>query len=134
MEFLLTVHGHNRWLAAAAWAVGIILLLLGNLWADAERVRRSVSWVSGFLFGLLSLQLLLGIGLFVWKWQTTGTIPHYRWEHALIMLLALLGAHLPLRWRHRPTGQWWRRMILLYTLLGLLLYVGVSRLPKGWFG
>lgn len=133
MDFLLTLHGHMRWLIVATWVVGAVLLL-GGVRVHSEQLRRCAFLASGFLFGLLAFQFVLGLVLFVWKWQTTGTIPHYRWEHVTVMLTVLLGAHLPLRWRHRPAAQWWRRTLWLYLALGLLLYLGVSRLPKGWLG
>ncbi len=134
MDFLLNLHGHNRWLIAGVWLVGTAILLAGQRYAQSTRLRQLAMLAAGTLFGLMTLQLLLGGILFFWKWQSTGTIPRYRWEHVLTMLLVLLGLHFPLRWRHIPLPSWWRRMLWLYLVAGLFLYLGVSRLPKGWLG
>jgi hypothetical protein len=94
-------------------------------------------WARLTLLGLLALfalQLLLGIALFVWHWEGLAQVPHYRWEHVVTMLAALLLLHLPLRWKRLEEALWWRRTLWVVLAVGVLVFLGVARLPKGWLG
>jgi len=130
LNFLQTLHGHNRWLLAAAWAfcLGLFLLLQ---WRPQLGLRGARLSFTVFLI-LYALQALLGIVLFIGTWAES--IPLYRWEHSLLMLLNLALLHLPIRWRRLEAPQWSRRMLWLLLLVGVLGFLGVSRLPKGWLG
>ncbi len=133
METVLLVHGHNRWLVAAVWGV----LFVSLLWARrgwSQGAFRLSRLALAILLVLFAVQFLLGLVLFVWKWQHSGQIPPYRWEHVVVMVAALGLTHLPLRWRKLSPQQWWRRTFWLALAVGALVFVGVSRLPKGWLG
>lgn len=132
MEFLLTLHGHNRWLVVAAWGLSLVLLMLSPRKSIAP--WRPATLAFGALLGIVALQFVLGVVLFVWKWQAGGSIPHYRWEHVVLMVLALGALHMPLRWRRLPAPQWQRRTAWILLLAGALIFLGVARLPKGWLG
>lgn len=133
METVLLLHSHNRWLVAAIWGL-LVALLFWVRWNWAQRALRLSRAVLLVLLGLFAVQLLLGLMLFVWKWQLSGHIPHYRWEHIVLMLGALGLAHLPLRWRRLPLQQWWRRTLWTVLAVGALVFLGVARLPNGWLG
>jgi len=131
MEFVVLLHGHNRWLVAMVWAVLVAQLVVG--WA--QNIPRR--WARLTLLGLLALfalQLLLGIAIFVWRWEGFGAVPHYRWEHIVTMLAALFLLHLPLRWKQLAEALWWRRTLWVVLATGVLVFLGVARLPKGWLG
>jgi hypothetical protein len=130
LNFLQTLHGHNRWLLVAAWAFCLGLLLLLR-WRPQLGLRGARLSFTVFLI-LYALQALLGIVLFIGTWAEG--IPLYRWEHSLLMLLNLALLHLPIRWRRLEAPQWSRRMLWLLLLVGVLGFLGVSRLPKGWLG
>jgi hypothetical protein len=131
MEFIVLLHGHNRWLVALVWAVLAVQLVVGAVRSMPRR------WARLTLLGLLALfalQLLLGIALFVWRWEGLAQVPHYRWEHVVTMLAALLLLHLPLRWKRLEEPLWWRRTLWVVLAVGVLVFLGVARLPKGWLG
>ncbi len=133
MDTLLLIHGHNRWLVAIVWSALLVALGWARLGWSESAFR--VCWgLLLILLGLLAVQLLIGGVLFVWKWQHSGSIPHYRWEHVVLMLGALSVLHLPLRWRRLPLPARWRRTLWSVLLAGGLLFLGVARLPKGWLG
>ena len=90
MEFLVTLHSYWRWavlMAAVVGLVGAVAAWLGAL-PPARAARRA-----GSVYTIaLDVQVALGIILWVGRgWYATPG--YYRFEHPLIMLLALVVAH-----------------------------------------
>ncbi|MCS6965798.1 MAG: hypothetical protein NZ473_03420 [Candidatus Kapabacteria bacterium] len=134
MDFLLTLHGHNRWLVAAAWAAALAVILSSSRTTAASPPRVAMIALS-VLLGLFTLQFLLGAIVFIQKWSGWADVPHHRWEHVAMMVLALVLLHLPLRWQKRlAAARWRRRTAFILVAVGLLGFLGVARLPEGWLG
>jgi len=83
IETLLTVHAWIRWPVLILGALGVIEVVLGGL-----RGRR-LAWLPVVFVSLLDLQLLLGAGL----WILDGDARVDALRHALVMLVAVAGAH-----------------------------------------
>ncbi|MCS7177002.1 MAG: hypothetical protein NZ960_05195 [Candidatus Kapabacteria bacterium] len=135
MDFLVTLHGHNRWLVVVAWIVALVAVLASSLQKSNPSVPRTAVAPLLVLLGLFALQFLLGSVIFIQKWTGWANVPHYRWEHTALMIGSLVLLHLPLRWRRRlPASQWHLRTTLLLLIVGILGFLGVARLPEGWLG
>lgn len=88
IQVLLTAHSINRWLVIAVAVVGIVQAAI-HLRGDGATKGFGKIWASVFL-GLLDLQLLLGLALFAFK----PGVHRVAGAHALLMLVAIVAAHL----------------------------------------
>lgn len=125
MDILLTIHSLVRWL--------LLLLALGAAlkfamgWLQGQPFRpMDRGLMSGFT-GLVDLQALLGLILLI----GLGSYTRFQLEHAFTMLLALLLAHLPMRWRSSDLADALKFRNNLFVILGVLLLVvlGITVLP-----
>jgi hypothetical protein len=88
IQILLTAHSINRWLVIAVAVVGIIHAVM-HLRGDGATRGPGKILASVFL-GLLDLQLLMGVALFALK----PGVHRVAGAHALLMLVAIVAAHL----------------------------------------
>lgn len=133
---ILGLHSLIRWLVIIAALATIVKLSL-NLTRKAEFDGASRGLVAAFS-GLMDLQVLLGLIYFVWNGLAMGQLFSFgtpiirqRWEHLFVMVIALVVAHLPARWKDKPDQL--RTRNTLIAVLGSLLLVGlgVSMLGAG---
>jgi hypothetical protein len=132
MDIVLGIHSLVRWLILVVAVVAIVKFALGWLRrAEGDKMDRGL--MSGFS-GLMDLQALLGIVALVGGGLTGAGFPFYRIEHAVTMLIAVVVAHLPMRWRN-AAGPIRSRNNLLAVLVSLILiFVGIailSQRPQG---
>jgi hypothetical protein len=91
MDALVSVHSLLRWLVLVA---GVAALLVGiTSWAglriEAKQARQSM-----LIYAVaLDIQVLLGIVIWVGEQRWAGGGRQFQFEHPLIMLLALVIAH-----------------------------------------
>ena len=79
--------------------------------------------------GLLDLQVLLGIILLI------GLVTaRFQLEHAFTMFIAVVLAHLSIRWRNGEDPVKFRNNLLVIIADMILIFLGVSLLPQGWLG
>lgn len=137
IQFINTLHSHNRWLIllAAIAAIGSMIHSLikgqGMKPLDARLIR--------FYGAFLTLQFLLGIILLVnlgtaMGWDMAALRLHM--EHAFTMFLALGAAHFTARWRKSSDPGRIRNMLFCILASLVLIIAGVARL-RGmafWFG
>jgi heme A synthase len=131
MLFLLTLHSIVRWLVILV-AVAAIVKLLIALFKRQDDDKMTSGLVSAFA-GLMDTQLLLGLMFFIWNGLAGAGFPRQRWEHLVIMLVAVLVAHLPAMWKKAEPQK--RLRNTLAAVLGslVLVIVGVSLLqPNRW--
>lgn len=125
MDFLFTFHSHFRWLILLSAVVVVVAYLAGILGKrEFSRVDRLLG--SSFV-GLIDVQALLGIILLGHR-IATGLLNHHVAEHAVTMILAVVLAHLPARWRQAESGVRFRNSLLCYSGGLTLLAVGILRL------
>jgi hypothetical protein len=129
MSVLLTIHSINRWLVTLAALALIIRLSLGML-KKMPFDKSAVALTSAFT-GLLDLQMLLGILFFVTDGLAKTGFPLYRWEHAGIMLLAVIVAHLTSMWKKKSDVERTRNTLITVGLSLLIIFIGVIPLG-GW--
>ncbi len=131
MEIMLTIHSYVRWLVVGIGIIALAKFLLGWLRKMSFKpMDRGL--MSGFV-GLVDLQTLLGIILFILGWLDAGLV-RYRAEHAFTMILALVLAHLSRRWRNADDTTRFRNYALIILGVFILVFAGIAILPQGWFG
>ena len=122
---LLTIHSIVRWVAVVVAIAAIVWFLM--VWLGGRRNERADRGLMSGFTGMLDLQVLLGILLII----TGGLLP-YRIEHAVTMILAVIVAHLPRRWRGAEPSIRARNNLIAIVVALVLVFVGVARLPGGW--
>ncbi|MFQ5435089.1 MAG: hypothetical protein ACE5FD_09455, partial [Anaerolineae bacterium] len=86
---------------------------------------------SGFS-GLIDLQATLGLVFLLWSGFTGDGFPMYRIEHAITMIVAVVVAHLPARWKKSPDKIRFRNSLAVVVGTAVLIFAGVASLPGGW--
>jgi len=131
MFFLLTLHSIVRWLVILVALAAIVKLTVGLL-KKQDFDTMTGGLVSAF-GGLMDTQLLLGLLFFVWNGLAGAGFPRQRWEHLVIMLVAVVVAHLPAMWKKAETQVRLRNTLLAVIGSLLLVVLGVSMLqPNRW--
>ena len=131
MSILLMLHSIVRWVIVLVAVVAIVKLALGWLRGGAFKgMDRGL--VSGFS-GLMDLQATLGIVFLLWNGLATEIgFPRHRIEHAFVMIIAAVVAHLPARWKNAADATRFRNSLLAIVVSLVLVYIGVATLPGGW--
>jgi uncharacterized membrane protein YphA (DoxX/SURF4 family) len=124
-DIILVLHSINRWLFVLIGTIAAIKFLLG--WLGNATYQPVDRGLMGGYTGLLDLQLLLGIILLIGR-----GLEQYRIEHALTMIIAVVLAHLSRVWRDKADSIKFRNNFFAIVLGLLLIFAGVSVLPKGW--
>lgn len=131
MFFLLTLHSIVRWLVILVALAAIVKLTIGLL-KKQDFDTMTGGLVSAF-GGLMDTQLLLGLLFFIWNGLAGAGFPRQRWEHLVIMLVAVVVAHLPAMWKKAETQVRLRNTLLAVIGSLLLVVLGVSMLqPNRW--
>lgn len=128
MSFLLTLHGELRWLVALVGIIAIIKFAIGWLGnRPYERIDRAL--MSGFTI-VLDINLVMGLILL---FALPGGFPRNRLEHAVTMILAIVVAHISIRWRNSPNPAIIFRNNLIVIVIALaLVFIGVTMLRGAW--
>ncbi len=130
MEIVLTIHSWVRWLLVLVGLIAFIKFLIGWLRKSSfQPMDRGL--MSGFV-GLMDLQLLLGLILFIWGWIAAETLVRFRAEHAFTMILAVALAHMSRRWRDADDNTRFRSYALIILGIFILVFAGIAVLPQGW--
>lgn len=130
-DILFAAHSGWRWVVVLATLIALGWMLLGLVQKRAfdQTARR----IMLFFAISIDIQWLLGLILFVLLSAASGNwgIPH-RWEHLVIMTLALIVAHVGGRFKSAPDNVRYRNALIAVLVVLALVYVGVARLPQGW--
>lgn len=131
MDILLEIHSIVRWLIVLVGLIALIKFAIGWLGKmPFKKMDRGL--MSGFV-GLLDLQMLLGLILFIWGLADGGLV-RFRAEHAAAMILAVVLAHASARWRKSSDQVRFRNYALIILAVFVLIFAGIMPLPQGWFG
>jgi hypothetical protein len=129
MDWLRTLHSLVRWLVIGVSLLGIVwfVLAMANRNLANAKLDRTVMLV---FTSLIDTQVLLGIVFLIVVISNIGFLRHHG-EHLAIMLVALVVAHLPMRWRKSdaPRTIKARNNLLVIVAVLVLVFVGVSMLP-----
>lgn len=127
MNILLMIHSILRWVILLVAVIAIVVFLVSWLRrSQLQGVDRGL--MSGFS-GLMDLQATLGIILLVWSGLAGVGFPRYRLEHAFIMVLAAVVAHLSARWKNADEPIRYRNYFLIILASLALVLIGISVLP-----
>ena len=119
------------------WFRGAMLVMLAQALALSRLERSSLAYAyiwaaTEFLFVLLDVASVLELGSLLLKGRLNTTVQSLRWFGAVLGIIALLAASLPLLWQ---SGEGWQQLVGLlmrtrgYVALGLLLFLwGTSAL------
>ncbi len=130
MAILLTIHSAIRW-AILVVAVLVIVKYSIALAANGAFQGMDRGLAAGFS-GLMDLQALAGLAYLIWNGTSGAGFPFYRILHGLIMLVALVAAHLPARLKTLPDKLRFQYSLLAIVVSLVLLLIGISLLPHGW--
>jgi uncharacterized membrane protein YphA (DoxX/SURF4 family) len=127
MNVVLTIHSINRWIIVIIAVVALIRFTFG--WLSKKEYRPMDRGLMSAFVGLLDLQVLLGIILLIGR----GTAP-FQLEHAFTMFIAVILAHFSIRWRNAEDPIKFRNNSLVIVADLVLIFIGITTLPQGWFG
>jgi hypothetical protein len=127
VDTLLKIHGDVRWVIVVVAVLALIRLVWGLIREKPydRMTQRSVMAFST----VLDIEVLLGIVYFTWDGAKYGNWPQYRIEHGITMLIALMIAHLSMRWRRTPAPIRYRNDLATVSVAMLVIIIGVARLP-----
>lgn len=125
MYILLTIHSITRWLVVITGILAIVFLL--NELTSKEHVRRKAKIAYISFAHLMTMQTLLGLGVFYQFSETIG-IQRFHWEHAGTMIIAAILANIPQFLRKLDSPAY--KKAALYATVGALVLViaGVASL------
>jgi hypothetical protein len=129
MTIILTIHSINRWLVTLV-AIALLIRLIIGLARKLPFDRSATGLMSAFS-GLMDVQMLLGVLFFVLDGLGKTGFPPYRWEHAVTMILAVMAAHIPARWKQKEDAIRTRNTLIAVAVSLLLIFIGVAPLG-GW--
>lgn len=131
MGYVLMFHSLVRWVIVAVSVIASVKFALG--WRGNSPFAKIDRGLQSGFSGLLDFQMLLGLTYLLWSGLSGGGWPAFRIEHAGTMVLAIVAAHLPARWKKQPDPIRFRNG--LFAILGslALIFVGIAILPQGWF-
>ena len=128
---LLTIHSFVRWLILSLALFGAARSFVSMLSVSARFTRLDVG-VSRAYAGLLDLQFLLGLLLVLGALTLQETVP---WIHPIVMIPAIVVAHLSRRFAAQPDRTRHQRQLAIYLgnlaliVLGLAV-IGQLYLPR----
>lgn len=132
MEFVDIVrflHSWARWLVVIAAVVAFIIMLLGFVQRRSYAAGdRRVMTIFSSLFGV---QWLLGLVLLITLGAQTGFGVRHYWEHLAAQTVALVVAHLHLRWKKAGGTTPFRSNLIVLLVVAVLVVVGILTLPQG---
>ena len=132
MLIFLTLHSIVRWLAVFVSVALLVRLVAGIL--QKKPFDKTATILTSAFAGVMDLQLTLGLFYLLWDGFAgtgfAGEIFRIRLEHAVMLTLAVVAAHLPAAWKKKPDAIRTRNTLIAVIVALSFIVVGVSRL--GW--
>jgi hypothetical protein len=125
MGIVLMIHSLVRWAIVLVAIVGIVWYAIGLL--QKKSWDKMANGISKGFSGLMDLQGLLGLIYFLWSGIALSIWPRYRFEHLILMFVAIFVSHLPTRLKAETDAIKYRNGLLV--IVGVLLLVVVAILP-----
>nr|MBN1229823.1 hypothetical protein [Anaerolineae bacterium] len=133
---LLNIHSWVRWLVMLV-ALAVVVKHVIGLVKKAPYDRVSKGLTVGFS-GLMGLNALVGVVQLIVGWQAlTGVacgFPNYQIEHVTVMLIAVVTAHLPTRWKHLPDSLRYHNGIIAVAGAILMVFMATAVLEGSRWG
>lgn len=132
LGIVFNLHSVVRWLVVAVSLISLVWFVL--VWLRGTRNEKADRGLMAAFSGLIDLQVTIGLVLILWSGFAGVGFPRYRLEHAFIMILAAVVAHLSARWRNAEVRTRARNNVALIVGVLVLVFIGVALLPQGWIG
>ncbi|NLX08341.1 MAG: hypothetical protein GXY36_01650 [Chloroflexi bacterium] len=127
---LFRIHSDFRWLVVLLALIALLRLVVGVVRRDAFD-RFAVISLRAYTIAL-DIQFLIGVIFIIWSEIDTGSgFTRHRIEHAVVMLIAVIVAHLPERWKASSAPTRYRNTLLAAIGSLLIIFAGVILLPGG---
>lgn len=130
-DIIFAAHSGWRWIVVLATIIALGWMILGLVQRRAyDNTARRV--MLAFAISV-DIQWLLGLVLFILLSAASGNwgVAH-RWEHLVIMTLALIAAHVGGRFKTAPDPVRYRNGLIAVLVALVLVFVGITLLPQGW--
>lgn len=132
MPFILTIHSIVRWALIIIAVIALIKFAIG--WLGKKPYDDTASRLSSAYKILMDVNLLLGGFYLVWGGLAGFGFPSYRIAHTVIMIIAVVLAHLVTLWKDKPDSVRYRNGFFMLLASVLVVLIGVSFLPGArWF-
>ena len=126
---VLSIHSFVRWLVLLVAVIAVVKFAVG--WLRGGEFKGIDGGLTAAYNGFIYLQAKLGLIYFFWTGFTSDGFPRFRFEHAFMMLLALIAGHLPSRWKKADSKTRFRNSLFaILASIGFIL-IGISTLPGG---
>ena len=132
LSIVLKIHSLLRWVIVAVSIAALVWFVL--VWLRGMRSEKADRGLMAAFSGLIDTQVLIGIIYILWSGFTGAGFPLYRIEHAVVMIIAAVTAHSAMGWRKAGVQTRARNNAALIVGVLVLIFIGVSLLPKGWAG
>ena len=130
--FILTVHSILRWVTIIVAVAALIKYAIG--WLGKKPYDDTASRLTSAYKILMDTQLLIGAFYLVLGGLLGVGFPSFRITHAVIMVIAVVLAHLTGLWKDKPDAIRYRNGFFMLLASVLVILIGVSLLPGGrWF-
>jgi uncharacterized membrane protein YfhO len=129
MKILLMAHSGLRWIILLVAIIAIVKFALG--WLRGGQFKGMDRGLTAGFSGLMDLQVTLGIIYLLWNGFAAAGFPPKRIEHAVIMIIAAVVAHLPARWKNADDKTRFRNNLFVIIGALVLVLVGIASLPGG---
>lgn len=128
MEITLMIHSLWRWVVVLVALAALVKWGLG--WFQHKNPDLMDRRLMLIFTSVLDVQLLLGILVLVLQ-ASAGVLQRAALEHATIMVIAVVIAHLSAMWRKRDDNTVLRNNFLVVLVVAVLIGIGVARVG-GW--
>lgn len=129
MQVLFIIHSWLRWIVVLVAVIALVRFAMGLARHQAYD-KMSNGLMQGFS-GLLDLQATVGLVYLLVSGFGGAGFPMPRIEHAVTMIVAVVVAHLPARWKSAADPVRYRRGLLAVLGALLLIAAGVYSLGGG---
>jgi hypothetical protein len=123
------IHSIVRWLIVIVGVVAAVKFALG--WRRGGIFQSMDRGLASGFSGLMDLQVALGLIYLVWNGIASEGFPGFRIEHAIIMIIAAVVAHLHVIWKNSDGKLRFRNSLFIILDTLIIVVVGVAILPKG---
>jgi hypothetical protein len=129
MNILFRIHSDTRWLLVFVGMIALVKFSIG--WLTKGKFQKFDRILTSAFSGLIDLQALLGLIFLLWNGVAGAGFPLYRIGHGVLMGVAAIVAHLPMRWKKTEDNERFRNSFLTVIVVGLIVFIGVFILPGG---
>jgi len=131
-SFILTIHSILRWITVLVALAALIKFGIG--WLGKKPFDEAASRLTSAYKILMDVQVLIGAFYLVLGGLLGAGFPSYRIEHTLIMIVAVVLAHLTTRWKDKGDLVRYRNGFFMLLASVVVVMIGVAILPGGrWF-